>query len=229
MGEGIYVNCMTKAFAGYVKAYEAKQQAKQGGLFCSAAEKIAERAAEASGRAADRAKVERTDRGTVPATESGAVSSVKDMTMEEYKQYISDKISRIPIHPSQTGWQWHIDITEAGFEAMKNDPAYERYVLDAVRSNFSFQDPFGSRTYSILHFGATKEESHGEIMSYDSPAIPRSKEKSFWERRMERNRLYQKQFEKLQQKRALARKWGLPEPVSLDMDMLLKIMHSCEL
>lgn len=228
MGEGIYVNCMTKAFAGYVKAYEAKQQTKQGGLFRSAAEKIAERAAEASDRAADRAEVEGTNRDTAPTTESRAVLSVEDMTMEEYKQYISDKISQIPIHPSQAGWQWHIDITEAGFEAMKNDPAYEKYVLDTIRTNFSFQDPFGSRTYSILHFGATKEEARGEIMSYDSPAIPHRREKSFWERRMERSRMYQKQFEKLQQKRALARKWGLPEPVSLDMDTLLKILHSSE-
>ena len=217
MGEGIYVNCMTKAFAGYVKAYEAKQQTKQGGLFRSAAEKIAERAAEASDRAADRAEVEGTNRDTAPATESRAVLSVEDMTMEEYKQYISDKISQIPIHPSQ-----------AGCEAMKNDPAYEKYVLDTIRANFSFQDPFGSRTYSILHFGATKEEARGEIMSYDSPAIPHRREKSFWERRMERSRMYQKQFEKLQQKRALARKWGLPEPVSLDMDTLLKILHSSE-
>lgn len=109
------------------------------------------------------------------------------------------------------------------------DPAYEKYVLNTIRTNFSFQDPYGSRTYSVLHFGATEEESHGEIMSYDNPAIPRIKEKSFWERRIERNKMYQKQFEKLQQKRALARKWGLPEPVSLDMDTLLKIMHSCEL
>lgn len=121
MGEGIYVNCMTKAFAGYVKAYEAKQQARQGGLFRVAAEKIAERAAETSGRTEDGAKAEKPDRDTAPATESGAVPSAKDMTLEEYKQYISDKISRIPIHPSQAGWQWHIDITEAGFEAMKND------------------------------------------------------------------------------------------------------------
>ena len=51
----------------------------------------------------------------------GSVSA-KDMTMVEYKQYIYSKISQIPMHPTRAGESISVTISEAGFEAMKNDP-----------------------------------------------------------------------------------------------------------
>lgn len=54
-------------------------------------------------------------------SKTGAIST-KDMTMEEYKAYISEKISQIPMHPTRIGESISITISEAGFEAMKNDP-----------------------------------------------------------------------------------------------------------
>jgi len=207
MNSGIHVNYMTRAFASYLQTYEARNQTGQSGSFRSVAERIADSA-----------------KGDLAETEKDAPFSPENMTMEEYKEYIYRKISLLAVDPSQTGWQWHIDITEEGFAAMKDDPAYEKYVLNTIRTNFSFHDPFQSRTYSILHFGAAREETRSEVMSGGSPAIPKEKEKSFWEERMERNRRFQKQFEKLQEKRALARKWGLPEPSALDIGALLEMM-----
>ena len=74
---------------------------------------------------------------TVKECATAKAISTQDMTMEEYKQYIHDKISQIPINPTQSGYHWNIEITDEGFEAMKNDPEYETYVLDCIRTNFS--------------------------------------------------------------------------------------------
>ena len=37
------------------------------------------------------------------------------MTMEEYKQYIYNKISKIPMHPTRAGESISVTISEAGF------------------------------------------------------------------------------------------------------------------
>lgn len=132
-------------------------------------------------------------------------ASVKGMSMEEYKQYIHDKISQIPLDPSQSGWIWNIQITEEGFEAMKNDPEYEAYVLDAIRANFSFFDAWHSKNWSVLHFGATKEESYGQ--SYlSASAFELKPEETFWERRQEKKKKMKKQLDQFVEKKKLQEK-----------------------
>lgn len=130
------------------------------------------------------------------------------MTMEEYKQYIRDKISQIPLNPSQSSWQWSIQITDEGFEAMKNDPAYEAYVLKSIRANFSFTDHYRSTNYSILHFGATKEESYGQSIGGGSPFM--EKEEGFWDRRAKRREKLQEQYEEMLDQKAIAESLGQP-------------------
>ena len=158
------------------------------GFSDSVREKIAERAAQAE---------------VIP---DAATAARDQMTMAEYKQFIYDKICQIPIHSSQAGWHWNIEITEEGFEAMKNDPAYEEYVLNAIRIHFSTADPFGSFRYSILHFGATKQENYSMGWSMDNPALQESKD-SFWERKAKRKEQWEKQLEEWLDKRAMARRW----------------------
>ena len=133
----IEINSMTRTYANLAKCFAPNRMQPAGPGF---ADKIAD-------------KLEGLDPPAV---------SPKDMTMEEYKEYIYNKISQIALHPSQSGWQWHVKITDEGFEAMKNDPEYEAHVLSAIRANFSFRDPFSSWNYSVLHFGASEEESYGE-------------------------------------------------------------------
>ena len=88
-----------------------------------------------------------------------------------------------------------IQISDAGFEAMKNDPEYEAWVLDELRQNFLFQNPWVSvcgGTCSIHSFGATKEEYRGSswnagYMGGQGAALFDAKAgKSFWEQRAER-------------------------------------------
>lgn len=131
--------------------------------------------------------------------------SAKNMSMEEYKKYIHDKISQIPLDPSQSGWIWNIQITEEGFEAMKNDPEYEAYVLDAIRANFSFFDAWHSKNWSVLHFGAAKEECYGQ--SYlSASAFELKPEETFWERRLEKKKKMKKQLDKFVEKKKLQEK-----------------------
>lgn len=63
----------------------------------------------------------------VPGTSKpeDVASPGKDMTLEEYKQYLYKQISQIPIHPTRSQESRSITITDAGFQALKNDPSYE--------------------------------------------------------------------------------------------------------
>ncbi len=51
-----------------------------------------------------------------------------------------DKISQIPMHPSRMQESISINISEAGFEAMKNDPEYEAWVLNDLRTGWAQPD-----------------------------------------------------------------------------------------
>ncbi len=143
----------------------------------------------------------------VEKTGAGNESRATDhMTMTEYKCYIYDKISRLPIHPSQAGWFYHIQITDEGFAAMKNDPAYEKFVLDTIRDSFSQVDFYQGENVSLLHFGATKEEFRAETYHIGSPFERKMEEKAFWERKAERKRIRKEQYENWLDRRAVAKR-----------------------
>ena len=125
-----------------------------------------------------------------------------NMSLDEYKQYIYEKISRIPMHPSQMMRSVCVHISDAGFEAMKKDPEYERWVLDVLRKDFSYQDPWADvagESFAVHRFGATRQEYRGDSwylgfrggrggILYDEEA-----EESFWEKRCKRFKKYMKQ------------------------------------
>lgn len=138
--------------------------------------------------------------------ETTAVST-KDMSMEEYKQYISDKISSFPFHPSQASESYSINISDAGFEAMKNDPEYEKWVLDDLRTCFAtpvpswYQAMGGPSTYTIFNYGASKEEFSGQKFPvgvqgnkgrFDSNA-----DNGFWSKRADNKEIQKRMDEKL--------------------------------
>lgn len=200
MNNSIQINYLTKFYNSYLGNFDA-----QGGSGKRFTDSLAAKGAEQS------AEIGETD-------EMAAVSP-QNMTMEEYKQYIYAKISRIPTHQSQAGWHWNIEITDSGFEAMKNNPAYEEYVLKWIRNNFSYFDPFYSSNYSILHFGATIEECYGVSWHIGSPYMQESKN-SFWERRAERRKKLKEQYEDWLDKRAMARRW---QKEKLDQDIGTKL------
>ncbi|TGY95588.1 hypothetical protein E5329_14295 [Petralouisia muris] len=186
----IYVNYMTKTYHNFLKSQEAKQAQAEPVSF---ADKIAEKRLEASGA------------GQMEITSN-------EMTLEEYKQYIHDKISQIPISPSQMSSSFSIHISDAGFEAMKADPEYEKWVLDTLKHDFGFNNPWAGicgGSFVVHNFGATKEEYSGQswYAGYQNgkgeSLFNQKAEDSFWERRMQRRIQLQEQQEELQMKRML--------------------------
>lgn len=131
--------------------------------------------------------------------ETGTISDMdrisrENMTMDEYKAYIREKIYRIPVNPSQSLNSVAVDITEEGFEAMKNDPEYEEWVLSGLRADFASYDPWSSICgghYVVHHFGATREEYRGQSWypeyqgGMGKSMFEAHAEKSFWKRRSE--------------------------------------------
>lgn len=140
---------------------------------------------------------------------------VKNMSMEEYKTYLYDKIAALPIHESNMQDSISVHITDAGLEAMKNDPEYEKWVLDTLKKNFQYPDPWSGvcgGKFSVFYFGATKEESHGESwrLGYrngNGQSIFNEKAKdSFWELRKKRRKQWLEQIEELEEKKALSKR-----------------------
>ncbi len=151
-------------------------------------------------------------KGQSQAESVSAVSeSTQDMTMEEYKEYIYDTIAGLRMHPSQYRNTVSVYISDAGFEAMKNDPEYEAWVLDTLKKNFSFNDPWGPMNggnYVVHSFGATKEEYHGYSQPKESRKSLRKKmEENYWEeRRKRRKELNKKYYEELMERKAMIRR-----------------------
>lgn len=173
-GNEIFVNSMTRAYSGFLQSQLAGTQTKGVMGFRDMVEALEE------------------------SKSKGAVST-EDMTLEEYKQYIHRKISQIPMHPSQAMSSVSIHISDKGFEAMKKDPAYEKWVLDTLKANFSFNDPWAGicgGSFSVHHFGETKEEYHGEGWNIGfqggkgGSIFDEESEDSFWEKRAKRHKKY---------------------------------------
>ena len=131
----------------------------------SQAENAIEKAARTSSFADTLAALQSTD-GTAEATEA---KSTADMTMDEYKAYLSEKLAAIPWHPNRCNDEESFVITDAGWERLKNDPEYEKWLLDGIaigRSSYPpllALDPGG--LYCVHHIGANEEEYHGTSWS----------------------------------------------------------------
>ncbi len=136
--------------------------------------------------------------------------SKDEMSLDEYKQWVMNQISQFPV----SGWvrstfsSGSIVIKEEAFERMKNDPEYENYVLNRVRSAYSVQGlPVGSNNVGFDVIGASPEECYG----YAGPVGKSGSEtandgESWWEKRHERMEELMKQQEKEAVKRAQARR-----------------------
>lgn len=139
---------------------------------------------------------------TVEISATGAAEAVPraDMTMEEYKQSIFNQISAFPIHPSHPLYQYSVNISDAGFQAMKDDPEYEKWVLDCIKDNMDYLEPAwytaigGPPACCILNFGATKEERSGQMFAINygngqgQKIFDAHADESFWTNRSKRHK-----------------------------------------
>lgn len=126
--------------------------------------------------------------------------AVRAMSRDEYKMYIYQKIAGIPMNSSQKWDAVSVNISEEGFAAMQADPAYEKWVLDTLRKDFAYYNPwsaYAGGSYRTHYFGATKEEYRGESFQMGfrnggkhTDSSNKKKQKSFWEKRAERHKMY---------------------------------------
>ena len=66
--------------------------------------------------------------------------SPQEMTFDEYKAYIEGLLQNIPRNITRHRDDVTVVISDASFEAMQNDSAYEAWVLDCVREELNFPD-----------------------------------------------------------------------------------------
>lgn len=132
-------------------------------------------------------------------------SSPGEMSMEEYKQYISQQIRHFPVHPSRRQENIYVVISEEGYEAMKNDPEYEAWVLNNLRSFYAQPGGYfgsGDKVYTDVYIGATKEECYAQTWRIpartprDRAEERRREAKIRLEKRLKKKRL-QKQLREL--------------------------------
>lgn len=150
--------------SGVTSNYEIKNYASKKTAGTSFAEKIAEKAA----------------------------VSPKDMTLEEYKAYFQKKMDSLYVHPSQRNRNEVIDITDAAYERMKNDPEYEDKVLNSFAVNWAVN--FGNYipTFSYAHIDDSWEKSYGYTQGMQENYNNKSSEKTskglgeWWKERHER-------------------------------------------
>ena len=151
------------------------------------------------------------------------VISKKDMTLDEYKKYISEKISSFQFCSDALNDSYSVDISDDGFKAMQNDPEYEKWVLNELKTTFATPYPSWARAirknrYCVMHFGATKEECYGMSWgnSFQNGSGSRiwenSSSKSFWVRRSNRDNKSKeiidekRRAEKLKEKESIERR-----------------------
>ena len=124
----------------------------------NALEKAARTASFADTLAALQSADEARKTATVVETKSTA-----EMTMDEYKTYLEKKLAAIPWHPNRYNDEESITITDAGWERLKNDPEYERKLLDDIAIGRSYYSPLlgTGGTYCTRKIGATEVEYEG--------------------------------------------------------------------
>lgn len=88
--------------------------------------------------------------------------SKEEMTLDEYKQYICNRVSSLPVSDSKKMCGNGVLIfKEEALESMKSDPAYEQEVIHMLGENFSEQLTAYEPHVEYQVIGSSKEECYG--------------------------------------------------------------------
>lgn len=154
----IHVNYMTRTFGRFLNnEYAVRRPGKSMADAIMEANRRAEGAE--SGNAQESAGVKN---GISPLDRS----IIEEMTMDEYKEYIRERVLALPMHASHMQDTITVFISDEGFVAMKRDANYEEWVINDLRAAWAWENPWAryvGGAYSIIHYGATKEECHAEM------------------------------------------------------------------
>lgn len=131
-----------------------------------------------------------------------------DMTMEEYKRFITALMDSIPFDVSQRNCTEIWSISEQGWEQMKKDPDYEAWVLGYTVQNRSVHFPAmlsGVSNLCTEKFGASIEQHIGQSVPTggwgDKSSSDDDDEETWWQKRHKRiKKLLKEQAEAAQAK-----------------------------
>lgn len=136
-----------------------------------------------------------------------------DMTMDEYKRFITALMDSIPFDVSQRNCTEIWSISEQGWEQMKKDPDYEAWVLGYTVVNRSVHFPAmlsGVSNLCTEKFGASIEQHLGQSVSTGGMGGKSSSEdddeETWWQKRRRRMKKLLEQQVKESQAKHLAQK-----------------------
>lgn len=139
------------------------------------------------------------------------VNALRDqMTLSQYKKYISGRLSAIQIDPTRMMDSLSVKISEAGFKAMKEDAEYEEWVMKTLEKVWnepkSVGELNGFTTYSIGDspeaFRISTVELNDKADQLLNKLAGTDDSESFWERRHR----HHEEYMELAQHEALMRK-----------------------
>lgn len=126
-------------------------------------------------------------------TAATETKSTADMTMDEYKAYLEEKIAAIPFLQNRLNDEEAFVITDAGWERLKNDPEYEKWLLDGLAEGRSSYPPLlaldPGGLYCVHYIGATKEEYRGVSWSKDYGFGSAAKSRSVFEEKSKNSQM----------------------------------------
>ena len=117
-----------------------------------------------------------------------------EMSLDEYKQYIADKIQSLPTSSTHFLDSETVVISDKGYEAMQSDPEYEAWVLDTIRANLStptymsFAIPQNEH-FAVHSFGASKDEYRGQSWARQKKS-PLETTEDYWTMRRKRTKKF---------------------------------------
>ena len=137
---------------------------------------------------------------------------VESMSLDEYKEYIYDVLDKIPFDESQMRDTQFIDITEDGWEQMKNDPKYEAWVVGYFKVDRSVKMPFANYPgveprIHTEHFGASIDEHLGQSYPQSSATGKEKDSEDWWKKRQERHEQYLEEAQEQADKKAMLQKY----------------------
>ena len=191
MSSIIQPNYGARAYSIPTKARETKQAGTQGSSFLDLAA---------------RASRETTDVLEINSTESTQQKTVLSEAeeMQLFKKEFYEDLSKIVGHPTVSNAA--VNISDAAFQAMKNDPEYRAQVLSLLQRDLGAS--FAPRNCSIMiTVGTNLDQYRADSwpVGNDSEFHSRSKD-SFWEQRMERHKKYMELQQEAAAKRRLMMK-----------------------
>ena len=185
-------------------------------------------------RRTQRATTEKTFAQKLSANEVNDVEQTKEMTPEEeleaFKKEFYQELSQITMHSTVSNAA--VNVTEAAFKRMKDDPEYKQQVLNWIKHDLGVS--YGSRNASVmLTVGSTLEECRGDAwpVSADSE-FGICSQNSFYKRNIERKERQDGLLEEYLEKRAQAKRLQeklMNEEVAekkLEYSRMMKSWHS---